>query len=127
MYWLIKTILTSLTLIAVSHYLYIYFKNNLTQPKLKDLVNEPKEHYEKIFKTINEKPILETGSVEDVTQGDDSSSYEAFNQGENLNSSNMASELNNFLDESLSGPFEDSAPSSFNDATLQYNNFSFNI
>ena len=127
MYWLIKTILTSLTLIAVSHYLYIYFKNNLTQPKLKDLVNEPKEHYEKIFKTINEKPILETGSVEDVTQGYDSSSYEAFNQGENLNSSNMASELNNFLDESLSGPFEDSAPSSFNDATLQYNNFSFNI
>ena len=127
MYWLIKTILTSLTLIGISHYLYIYFKNNLTQPKLKDLVNDPKQHYEKIFKTINEKPILETNSVEDIAQDDDSVPYEAFNQDENHDSSNMASELNNFLDESLSGPYQDSGPSSFNDATLEYNNFSFNM
>ena len=81
----------------------------------------------KMFKTINEKPILETNSVEDVTQGDGSVPYEAFNQDENHDSSNMASELNNFLDESLSGPYQDSGPSSFNDATLEYNNFSFNI
>ena len=36
-----------------SLYLYIFFKNNLTVPKTKDLVKKPTEQYKKIYSSIN--------------------------------------------------------------------------
>lgn len=44
----------SLIIIFTMHYLYIFFKNNLTTPKIKDLVNKPNEEYRKIYNTIKE-------------------------------------------------------------------------
>ena len=46
-------IIIYITLIALMHYLYIYFKNNLTTPKIKDLINKPLEDYKKIYKTLH--------------------------------------------------------------------------
>lgn len=48
----------SLCLIAVVHYLYIFFKTTLTVPKVKDLVNRPQKQYDAIFKSMGE---LNTG------------------------------------------------------------------
>ena len=126
MYWLIKTVVISLTLIAISHYLYIYFKNNLTQPKLKDLVNEPKEHYEKIFKTINEKPKLEPQSTdEDEYNAVINESYTDMDGG--YEPSNMANELSSFLDDSLNESQNAFSGDSLSNSNIEYNNFSFNI
>tara|TARA_B100001063_G_C16561786_1_gene451386 strand:+ start:453 stop:788 length:336 start_codon:yes stop_codon:yes gene_type:complete len=36
----------------VLHYLYVFFKQNLTTPKIKDLVTKPNEEYKKIYSTI---------------------------------------------------------------------------
>ena len=42
----------SLIIIIVLHYLYTFFKQNLTTPKIKDLVTKPNEEYKKIYSTI---------------------------------------------------------------------------
>ena len=52
-FWTIQQIILSITIIACAHYIYIYFKNNLTIPKTKDLVNKPTEQYKKIYSSLN--------------------------------------------------------------------------
>lgn len=53
MLWLIQNILFSVSLIVVIHYLYIYFEQTLTAPKVKDLIHCPKQKYKSLFDTIN--------------------------------------------------------------------------
>ena len=50
--FIVQQIILSFILIAVVHYIYEYFKNNLTEPKIKDLVNKPQAKYEQIYKSI---------------------------------------------------------------------------
>jgi len=50
--WIVQATALSLCLIAVLHYLYIFFKTTLTVPKVKDLVNRPQKQYDAIFKTM---------------------------------------------------------------------------
>jgi hypothetical protein len=45
----------SFIFIFVLHYLYNFFKNNLTTPQVKDLVNKPRELYTEIYKDLNDK------------------------------------------------------------------------
>lgn len=52
LFFIIKQTLISIILILVMHYIYDYFKNNLTTPKVKDLVNKPKEQYREIYESI---------------------------------------------------------------------------
>ena len=52
LYWTVQWIIISLVLIMLLHYLYSFFKNTLTVPKVKDLVNKPTERYNEILKTI---------------------------------------------------------------------------
>jgi len=53
LYWTFKWVIISLVLIFLIHYLYSFFKNMLTIPKIKDLVNKPIAQYNEI--TIPEK------------------------------------------------------------------------
>jgi hypothetical protein len=53
LWWTCKISLLSLLLIFLLHYLYTFFLHNLTSPKIKDLVNRPKEQYENMFNSIN--------------------------------------------------------------------------
>jgi hypothetical protein len=48
-------ILISVIFIFLAHHLFLYFKENLTVPKVKDLVNEPHQQYKDILKTIQTK------------------------------------------------------------------------
>ena len=52
MWWFIQNILFSISLIVVIHYLYIYLETTLTAPKVKDLINRPKQKYKSLFDTI---------------------------------------------------------------------------
>lgn len=52
---IIKTSLFSLLFIALIHHLFIFFKNMLTIPKIKDLVNSPTERYNEILDTLQKK------------------------------------------------------------------------
>ena len=54
MVWsVLQWIIISLVLIALIHYLYYFFKNMLTVPKIRDLVNKPAESYNEIMSTIH--------------------------------------------------------------------------
>ena len=52
-FWIIQQTIISVVLVISVHYIYIFFKNNLTVPKTKDLVNKPTEQYKKIYSSIN--------------------------------------------------------------------------
>jgi len=55
LFWLIKSALISIIIIMVVHHLINFFKNTLTVPKIKDLVNSPNQKYENIYNTLNHK------------------------------------------------------------------------
>ena len=52
-YWTVKTILISIIFIFLIHHLIEFFKNTLTVPKVKDLVNVPTQKYEHIFNSLS--------------------------------------------------------------------------
>jgi hypothetical protein len=51
---IIKWSIISLTLIFLVHHLYTFLMNTLTVPKIKDLVNKPKEQYKDLFQTMQQ-------------------------------------------------------------------------
>ena len=51
-FWVLQRIILSLVFIAIIHYIYIFFKENLTIPKVKDLVNKPTKQYDEIYKSM---------------------------------------------------------------------------
>ena len=51
--WVIQISIVSFIFIFLVHHLIGFFKNTLTVPKIKDLVNSPSQKYQHIFDTIN--------------------------------------------------------------------------
>lgn len=78
--WTIQITIISLIFILLLHHLFQFFKNTLTVPKVKDLVNSPNKKYQNIINHIEyEKPIKEPSILSaDVKE-------------------NMKTELKNFL------------------------------
>lgn len=52
LFWTVQTILISFILIFLVHHLITYFKQILTVPKTRDLVNSPIQKYNDMFKII---------------------------------------------------------------------------
>ena len=63
--WIIQMSIISLVLIILVHYLFTFFKTNLTIPKVKDLVNKPQKQYEVLFDTMKETNIHPKKTVYD--------------------------------------------------------------
>ena len=78
--WIIQMSIISLVLIILVHYLFTFFKTNLTIPKVKDLVNKPQKQFDALFDTMKEPVIQPTNS-------------------EPVDNSNMKDELKNYLKE----------------------------
>ena len=100
LFFTLKTIFVSLLLITLIHYLYGFFKNTLTVPKVKDLVNKPAERYNKMFAGINDenhyRQVQERNRQE---QERNRQEQERNRQEQNVVPQNMQAELNNFLNE----------------------------
>lgn len=62
--WIIKVSILSVTFIFLIHYLINFFKNNLTVPKIKDLVNVSNQKYDEMYNVIGKnyknKEVLNT-------------------------------------------------------------------
>ena len=52
----IQWTIISLVLIVLVHYLYSFFIDTLTVPKVRDLINKPTERYNEIFSNNLDKP-----------------------------------------------------------------------
>ena len=53
LFWTVQTIIISIILIFLVHHLITYFKQILTVPRTKDLVNSPIQKYNDMFKIIS--------------------------------------------------------------------------
>tara|TARA_B100000900_G_scaffold413837_1_gene438796 strand:- start:471 stop:776 length:306 start_codon:yes stop_codon:yes gene_type:complete len=57
LFWIIQRVIISFLFIFSVHYIYNYFKNNLTVPKIKDLIKKPVKQYEQIYEAADEKVV----------------------------------------------------------------------
>jgi flagellar basal body-associated protein FliL len=89
--WIIQMSIISLIVIVLVHYLFIFFKKNLTTPIVKDLVNKPQKQYDALFNTMNQPDSSTFSSTKHTND-----SIEISNA---TNNSNMKSELKNYLKE----------------------------
>jgi len=58
--WTIQISVTSIILIFLVHHLIVFFKNTLTIPKIKDLVNGPIQKYENMYEIIHSSKNMNT-------------------------------------------------------------------
>jgi hypothetical protein len=63
LFWTIQVTLISIILIFLIHHLLVFFKTNLTTPKVKDLVNAPTQKYDAIFNAMNASANSTANSV----------------------------------------------------------------
>ena len=97
LFFTLKTIFISLLLIALIHYLYAFFKNTLTIPKVKDLVNKPAKRYGEMFDVINGKHEIHKHTQ--FMEKDDGGVIRRENILPQENTQNMQFELKNFLND----------------------------
>ena len=62
--WTIQTAIFSIILILLVHHILLFFKNTLTVPKIKDLVNAPSQKYEHMIQILNENKYEEEQPTE---------------------------------------------------------------
>ena len=60
--------MVSIITIFIIHYLYEYFKQNLTSPKIKDLISKPKKEYENIYNIIKNGSKTQYASLDKDTR-----------------------------------------------------------
>ena len=124
MFWLIKTVFLSLIVIAIIHYLYDFLKNNLTQPKIKDLVNHPTAEYNKIYDILEKDSRGEPPDVKGDTTKIQSIPYikeEGNSLGvKDFEPDTMQDELSQFLLDKTNDLIT-------TENEGQYNNFSFSM
>ena len=120
--WIIQMSVISLILIVLVHYLFTFFKTNLTIPKVKDLVNKPQKQYEALFDTMKDTTIHhrisepEYTNINDNVKSDVSKSEsismknELKNYLKELSESKKTNGLTSSLNTSMPGPSTQSVP-----------------
>lgn len=88
-FWVLQRIIISIILILCVHYIFIFLKTNLTVPKTRDLVNQPREKYKEIYEQINTNNKMSPSSTD---------------SGSNADNSKMKNELKNYLKELKNNP-----------------------
>jgi len=64
LFWTMKITIISIIFIFLIHHILVFFKTNLTTPKIKDLVNAPIQKYDTIFNAINSNAIMNSNVSE---------------------------------------------------------------
>jgi hypothetical protein len=92
---IVKWTIISLTLIFLVHHLYSFLMNTLTVPKIKDLVNKPKEQYNDILQTIHKGTNAKRSDHDKGTNAKRSDQ----DKGKDIRSDTMQSTDNTMTDE----------------------------
>ena len=66
--WAIKISILSVVFIFLVHYLINFFKNNLTVPKIKDLVNVSTQKYDNMYSVIGNQPQQHSSSEYNINK-----------------------------------------------------------
>ncbi len=62
--WVFQQIVISLVVIVLIHSIYKFLQNNLTTPKIRDLVNKPTKRYEEIYNTFKKEDKPQEEKIE---------------------------------------------------------------
>jgi len=113
-YWSIQTLILSIVLILLVHHLILFFKETLTIPKIKDLVNTTDDKYENMYKIIsNAKSVDNTLSINDTIKGEKDSSTTLLSllpnpiqesAKDSVDIESMKNELRSFLKKNMQAP-----------------------
>jgi hypothetical protein len=97
--WIIQISIISIILIFLVHYLFNFFKETLTVPKIKDLVNVPNKKYENMYNIISKN----NGNNEptNYTDIDLLPTQPHIQVEEKVDTDSMKSELKSFLKKQL--------------------------
>ena len=111
MFWFIQIVIVSLVIIFVLHNLYIFFKETLTVPKMKDLVRRPQQKYDALFRELRQE--LESNNKS--TRNDNNNANDPSNDA-------MKNELKRYLMElnTASEPEPQQQPSSANSNFIEF-------
>ena len=100
--WIIQVGILSFIFIYLVHHLLNFFKNMLTVPKVKDLVDSSNKKYEDIFATLNgSKSFSNTINNSNSNSGFTDIDLLPSNSNSNNSTSNMKDELKSFLKKQL--------------------------
>jgi len=77
MFWVIQSMIVSFVIIFVLHNLYIFFKETLTVPKMKDLVKRPQQKYDTLFRELRNMQNQESNSIHAVGNNSNDPSNDA--------------------------------------------------
>jgi hypothetical protein len=110
--WIIQITITSIVLIFLVHYLFNFFKETLTVPKIKDLVNVPNKKYENMYNIIsknneNNEPTNYTYIDLLPTQPHNQIEEKDTKWDKSLDADLMKNELKSFLKKQLKEPVPD--------------------
>jgi len=92
LFLILKWSIISLALIILVHHLYTFLMNTLTVPKIKDLVNKPKEQYKDLFQTMQQ-------SGNNMQSGMQGNNMQSGMQDNKKTNADMADELSSFLND----------------------------
>jgi hypothetical protein len=127
--WIIQITIVSIILIFLVHYLFNFFKETLTVPKIKDLVNVPNKKYENMYNIIsknneNKNNYTDIDLLPIQPDRQDENKIEPI-WDNSLDSNSMKNELKNFLKKQLKEPVSDiSTLSSMpNSSSYSYSDF----
>lgn len=97
--WILQTTILSIIFIFLIHHLIIFFKENLTVPKVKDLVNAPSQKYKDMYNIISQDKDKENQDYDEVIYNKTSYTKEDLLPKPDVE--NMKNELKSFLKEQL--------------------------
>ena len=108
MFWVVKVVAVSIMIIFLLHNLYIFFKETLTVPKMKDLVRRPQQKYDTLFRELQTQSMQHS---ESKSENDDNSANDA-----------MKNELKRYLMElnTTSEPEPQQQPSKANSNFIEF-------
>ena len=125
-----KLILLSLSLILLVHYIFNYLQASFTVPKVKDMINRPKEKYDSIMRVVNKQDSNNVNSnINDNMKSELDSYINEINSNKNENIVSLNSETNQINSSQISQiPVNISESNSMNDTTpiSQLNTYSEN-
>jgi hypothetical protein len=128
LFWIIQITIISIILIFLVHYLFNFFKETLTVPKIKDLVNVPNKKYENMFNIISKNnEVIEPTNYTDIdllpTQPHNKTEekYDSI-WDKSSDADSMKNELKNFLKKQLKEPVSDISTSP-NSSSYSYSDY----
>jgi hypothetical protein len=128
LFWIIQITIISIILIFLVHYLFNFFKETLTVPKIKDLVNVPNKKYENMFNIISKNnEFIEPTNYTDIDLLPTQPHNKIEERIESIwdkssDADSMKNELKNFLKKQLKEPVSDISTSP-NSSSYSYSDY----